>query len=260
MALAKAADQIGTSDVTRWAITAVVIWAVAILGGNIAGVLPESLFAGLHASRLDGANVNQLRSQLAAVEADAARLEMENNVLVQRFRLNEQQSNDMTRRVGALELSIPKLLEAVPYDAGIDRSNLTAATGPTDTTTYEVDGGLVAVTHSPLAATTPVAELMQPMPSPLNPPAPASGSFGIALGPPIAPEGAEVAWQSLKARIGTLLLGLSPLITDAEGNAGKRMVAGPLATAQEADQLCGRVAKVGIDCATVGYAGEALSN
>lgn len=244
---------------TRWAFAALAIWAVAILGGNIAGLLPESVFAGLHASRLDGANVNQLRTQLAAVEADAARLELENNVLVQRFRLNEQQSNDMTRRVGALELSIPKLLEAVPYDAGIDRSNLTAAI-PTETTTFEADGGLVAVTHSPMAASSPVASLMQPLPSPLTASAESPGTFGIALGPPIAPEGAGVAWQSLNSRIGTLLLGLNPLIADAEGNAGKRMVAGPLATEQEASQLCGRIAKVGIACATVGYVGDALPN
>ena len=101
---------------------------------------------------------------------------------------------------------------------------------------------------------------MQPMPSPLAPPTPSTGAFGIALGPPIAPEGAGVAWQSLNSRIGTLLLGLSPLIADAEGNIGKRMVAGPLATEQEASQLCGRIAKVGIACATVGYVGEALPN
>jgi hypothetical protein len=258
--LAKAADQIKTSDVTRWAVAAVAIWAVAILGGNIAGLLPESLFAGLHSSRLEGANVNQLRSQLTAVQADAARLEMENNVLVQRFRLNEQQSNDMTRRVGALELSIPKLLENVPYDAGIDRTNLTASAGPGEVTTFETDGGLVEVTHSPMPSSTPVANLMQPIPSPLTAPAANSSAFGIALGPPVAPERAGEAWQSLNSRIGILLLGLSPLIADAEGNNGKRMVAGPLATEQEAAQLCGRIAKVGVACATVSYVGEALPN
>ena len=52
-------------------------WAVAIVGGYVSGLIPEGVFAGLHASRLDGANLNQLRGQVEQLQTQAAELRQE---------------------------------------------------------------------------------------------------------------------------------------------------------------------------------------
>ena len=35
-------------------------------------------------------------------------------------------------------------------------------------------------------------------------------------------------WDELNSKVGTLLVGLGPLLSNVEGSAGKRLVAGPL--------------------------------
>ncbi len=87
---------------------------------------------------------------------------------------------------------------------------------------------------------------------------PDSGAFGIALGPPIDPEEGETAWRSMNTKVGTLLVGLAPLLANVEGSSGKRLVVGPIAVESDARQLCGRMAKVGIACASVPFIGEPL--
>ena len=86
---------------------ALITWAIAVLGANVSAFIPDGVLGGLHASRLSGANLNQLRGQVAALETETARLRQENSVLLQRFVLNEQASGEVTRRVGALELTVP---------------------------------------------------------------------------------------------------------------------------------------------------------
>jgi hypothetical protein len=258
--LVKLSDQTRSSDVTVWGVVALIAWGVAVFGANISALIPESVFAGLHSTRLQGASVNQLRGQVLSLEAEADRLKDENSVLLQRFMLNEQQSGEVTRRVGALELSIPRLLEAIPVDSGIDSASVTASTRGSKTV-FEVDGGSVSVTQRPLdAATRAKMEEMglQPMPESLDLPIADASAFGVALGPPFDPDEAETVWQSLTTRAGTLLFGLAPLIGNQEGTSGKRLVAGPLSRESEANQLCGRFAKAGIACEVVAFIGEPL--
>jgi hypothetical protein len=257
--LAKTADQFRGTDVNFWGIVALVAWGVAVLSANISASIPDSVLGGLHASRLDGANLNQLRGEIAELGAEAAELRQQNTVLLQRFMLNEQSSGQVTRRVGALELSIPRLLEAIPADADVDRGT-TASTGGGKTTSFDVDGGSVSYTQTPLSGQTsaPAETASQPMPQALTSVTPDSSAFGIALGPPIDAGEAELAWQSMSDKVGTLLIGLGPLVANVEGGAGKRLVAGPIATEADARQLCGRMARIGIACASVPFIGEPL--
>jgi len=46
---------------------ALIAWAVAIVGGNVSGLIPQGVLAGLHASRLDGANLKQLLADAVAM-------------------------------------------------------------------------------------------------------------------------------------------------------------------------------------------------
>ncbi|MEQ1901508.1 MAG: hypothetical protein ABL866_12330 [Devosia sp.] len=255
--MARLSDQTRSADATVWGIVALAVWAVAILGANISALIPESVFAGLHSTRLSGANVNQLRSQVISLQAESDRLSQENTLLMQRFLLTEQQGGEVTRRVGALELSIPRLLEAIP-PAGIDESSVTASTKGA-VTTFPADGGTVSVTQTPLDGIGPIDKPEdQSMPGALDTPLADASAFGVALGPPFDPDEAESVWQSLSNRAGTLLLGLAPLIGNQEGTSGKRLVAGPIARESDASQLCGRFAKVGVACEVVAFIGEPM--
>ncbi len=256
--LAKYVEQVRAGDVTFWGIFALVAWGVALLGGTMASFVPEGVLGGLHASRLDGANLNQLRGQMAALENEAAGLKQANAVLLQRITLNEQKSTDITQRVGALEVSVPRLVEAVNAGAGVDNGAVTASTG-TGTTSYDVDGGSVSFTTTPLAGAVPTTVKQQPMPAALPVEVtPDASAFGIALGPPITEDEGDLAWQAMNAKVGTLLMGLNPILAHVEGSAGRRLVAGPITNEAAARELCGRMAKVGIACASVPFVGDPL--
>ena len=259
--LAKATDQFRASDVTFWGVLTLVVWAVAVLGANISAFIPNGVLGGLHASRLDGANLSQLRTQMADLETRSAELKQENTVLLQRFMLTEQASGDITRRVGNLELTIPKLIEANNNADNVDTGSVTASTGKTPTTSFDADGGSVSYTQTPLSGDASPADAAtpQPMPKALTQVTPDPGSYGIALGPPIDANEGDAAWQGMNTKVGTLLVGLGPLLSNVEGSAGKRLVAGPLATEADARELCGHMAKVGIACASVPFVGDPLN-
>ncbi|HEV7278049.1 MAG TPA: hypothetical protein VGN80_17350 [Devosiaceae bacterium] len=253
--MAKASDQFRPSDVTFWGVVALVCCGAAVLSANVAAVVPTGIFAGLHASRADGSTLSQLRAQVVDLAEESVRMRRENNMLLQRFTLAEQARNEVTRRVGALEVSLPELLESQPAKTVIDRS-FTASIVEEPTQSFEAEGGSVAVQQKPMLPRTqpaiPVPEL-----SVVAPPATAD-AYAIALGFPVAEDEAEGRWQELSARVGTLLLGLAPLLQDAGDGAGSRLVAGPLDTSNQADALCGRLDLVGIPCQTVPYTGEPL--
>jgi len=62
----------------------------------------------------------------------------------------------------------------------------------------------------------------------------------------------------MTGRVGTLLIGLGPLLGHVEGGSGRRLVAGPISSEADARDLCGRVAKAGIACQSVPFIGDPL--
>ncbi|MEQ1770786.1 MAG: hypothetical protein ABL879_13195 [Devosia sp.] len=250
--MAKASDQVRASDITVWGAAALAVWAVAVVSANIGALIPPNVFAGLHATRLEGATINQLKAQVATLETETSAMRQEAKALNQRFLLREEMNNDMTQRVGSLELTIPKLLEAMPPETLVDQSAVTASIGAAPTLT-PVEGGSMSVSSTPLTAPRPLGPLVQPIPEALS-----AGSFGIALGPPVDRTQVGSVWASLTTRAGTLLNGLTPLVGNLEGLATKRLVAGPLTREGEASALCGRFAQAGIACSVVPYSGVPL--
>ena len=257
MGLAKAADQFRASDVTLWGVVALSCWGFAVLAANVSSLVPSSVLAGLHASRLDGGTVNQLRSQVSGLEQETERMRRENDLLLQRFTVAEMASGDVTRRVGALEVSVPQLLERVATAPRIDPSMTGSVTGG-PVLSFDAEGGSVSVQQRPLIpmddSRPDVAAVAAARSGPVADPQ----AFGLALGFPVDLGDAEAEWQSLTARVGTLLLGLGPLVAPADASAGQQIIAGPLASRGEAEQLCDRMDRVGIPCVPVAFTGEAL--
>lgn len=238
-----------------WGIVALSIWAVAVLGANLSALVPPSIYGALHASRLDGSTMNQLRSDVATLEEEAARIKRENNQLLQRFSINEEAAGDVTRRVGALEVSIPKLLEARFAAVQAVDEMPTGSIGEKPLT-FEVDGGTVTVRQRPLlpgsfdVKLTPV-----PIAEPTGEIVADGSSVGVALGFPVMPNEAEAQWQELLAKVGTMLIGLTPVLGDAEGSNGKLLVAGPIIDKASAIELCSRLDHQGVPCEPVPFAG-----
>jgi len=229
-----------------------------VLSANVSGLLPASVLGALHASRLEGGTINQLRSQVAEIEMESQRMRRENNLLLQRFSLAEEANGEVTRRVGALEISVPQLHDRQIAGPQIDRA-MTGSIGDGEVLSFEAEGGTVSVQQRPLVP----ARASEPealgvaggaTADPLSDP----DAFGLALGFPVAAAEAEVQWQGLTAKVGTLLLGLAPLLAAVEGSQAQQIVAGPLVSRTEAEELCNRMDRVGIPCSPVPFAGASL--
>lgn len=260
--MAKASEQFRQSDVTTWGIVALVVGAIAVMGANVSAMIPSSILGGLHKTRIEGASLDQLRLQVADLRDQTLQLKRENSVLATRFSLEEQQGNEITQRVGALEVSLPKLLEALPNTAEIDRSSLTASIGEGEALVYDADGGSVMIRQQPMAEAQPAPGGTQPLPAPVemaNIATPNEAAFGIALGPAIAFEQAPETWRDLSMKLGPLLFGLAPLLVDEANSDDKRIVVGPITQLSEATALCARLERISISCMPMPFTGTPLS-
>lgn len=261
MALAKASEQFRQSDVTTWAIVALVAAAVAVMGANLSALLPQSMLAGLHKTRIEGASVEQLRSQVADLRDASLALKRENDILKARFTLGEQQSNEVVRRVGALEVSVPLLLESYPGGFPVDRSSVTAAIGTDPVEVFETEGGSVVVRQRPLADVS-AASANQPLPdlvAPINVAvAPSTTVYGVALGPAVAIGSAPDAWRDISMKLGPLLFGLAPVLAEESDSDEMRIVVGPIPQLAEASALCSRLERISVSCLPVPYMGTPL--
>jgi hypothetical protein len=363
--LARASDQIRPSDVTLWGVVALVTAGIALLSANLSALLPDSIFAALHASRLTGATVNQMHAELTSLEQSQGEALSAGTQLKNRFENVEHDTIWLQQRIAALEVSIPKLTEAINIKAlapAPDASIITGSIGapspgfvkarPADpvpaTATSEraadvrpMTAGVGATASvapfatgmptprqpaiaapaiaAPAPAATPVpgasdglGATAQPMPAAIarpilaptvgsrenviaegeiapNPMTPASlrtvqapaataattttvatadpppgvgnvTAIGIAIGPAVQPPAALQAWQGIAARVGIMLVGTSPLLSDdPAGTNGKVLVAGPLPSIAAATQLCANITKAGLKCMPMPYVGAALT-
>src|SRR5690606_37355682 len=119
-----------------------------------------------------------------------------------------------------------------PDTALVDRSAVTASIGPDGSQTFNAEGGSVSVRQAPMAGTAaPDADLAQPLPDALPQQvaaiAPAPASYGVALGAAVPENGTEALWADLNGKLGPLLLGIVPLVSDDSTTDLKRIVVGP---------------------------------
>lgn len=259
--MAKASEQFRQSDVTFWGVVALICGGMAVLGANVSAMAPQNILAGLHKSRIEVASIDQLRGDVHSLNEQATRLRRDNTTLLNQFALQEKAGNAVSQRVGALEVSLPKLLEALPEGADIDRSTLTSSIDGVEPVTFDADGGSVSVRRHPMELAVTIPE--QPMPAVLTskPPLamPNESLFGIAVGPNVTMVNAEAAWNELSSKLGPLLFGLSPLLNDVADTDKKRIVVGPITQLSEAKALCQRLERVSISCMPLPFGGTPLS-
>ena len=228
-----------------------------MLSANLSALVPASVLGALHASRLEGGTINQLRSQVAELEQESQRMRRENNLLLQRFTMAEQASGEVTRRVGALEVTVPQLLDRTVGGPQIDQS-MTGSIGEGEVLSFEAEGGSVSVQQKPLVVPAQQGLREDSSTQAEQPAVVMADAYGLALGFPVEAEDAEAQWQSLTAKVGTLLIGMAPLLAPVDGSTGQQIVAGPLGSRSEAEELCGRMDRVGIPCVPASYEGKVL--
>ena len=246
-------EQFQQSDVAGWGIAALVCAGMAVIGANIGGLIPSSALNALHSPRNDAASLTQLRQQVAELRTETAQLRRQNEVLTTRFSLQEQSGNEVVRRVGALEVSMPNLAEMRPAIGSIDRSVTTASI--TNNVGHQVaaEGGTVVVHQSPL---------QQPLPAPIAVPTASSGAqvgYAVALGSSFAAGQAATQWHDLEVRLGSLLIDMSPLVTEGAGANQQRLVAGPIPQMSEARDFCQRLEQMEIACSPTSFAGSPIN-
>lgn len=262
--MAKASEQFRQSDVTIWGIIALASVGLAVFGSNVSYLMPQSIIGGLHQPRVAGASIETLRLQVSDLREETTRLKRENELLVTRFSMQERSSNEVTRRVGALEDTMPHLLEAQAMGSSVDRTTYTSSIGTNQTLTFEAEGGSVSVRQSamPQAAAAPT-NVQQPLPSPVTPQValavPNENAYGIAIGAAVPFEQTITLWNDLTTKLGPLLFGLSPLLVDEANGDDKRIVVGPIEQLAEARALCQRFERVSISCIPMPYTGTPLS-
>lgn len=257
--MAKASDHFRQSDVTTWGIFAVACAGLAMMGSNVSAFVPQSVLGKLHQPRLVGATLDSLRLQVTALNEQSRALRSENEALLARFALQEKSGSEIVRRVGALEVSMPRLLEDLPEVTAVDRGSVTASISEDGTESFEAVGGSVTTRRSPLPLAGAASEAIdQPLPAPLEVAATTDDPpYGLSVGAPVPADGTEALWSDLTLKLGPLLFGYEPLLTStAEGN--KRIVVGPIADLVAARVLCQRFEQVSIACSPTEYAGEAL--
>ena len=246
-------EQFQQSDVTGWGIAALVCAGIAVVGANVGGLIPSSTLNALHSPRNDAASLSQLRQQVAELRTETAQLRRQNEVLTTRFALQEQSSNEVVRRVGALEVSLPALAEMRPATATIDRSVTTASITNNSGQQVAAEGGTVVVRQSPL---------QQPLPAPIAVPSASSGAqvgYAVVVGASFANGQAPTQWHDLQVRLGSLVIDMSPLVTDGAGANQQRLILGPIAQMSEARDFCLRLEQMEIACSPTSFAGAPIN-
>lgn len=257
--MGRASEQFYLSDVVTWGVVALVCGGMAMLATNLSAAFSPQFLASIHSSGRAGVGMEQLRTEMAGLTERALRLEGQNESLATRFTLQEEARNQIVRRVGALETTLPELLEAASSaSVAVDHSAVTAAIGDGDASRFEAEGGSVIVRHQPLD---PAAD--QAIPQPLQAPetlvVPDAAQFGVALGSAVTPDAAGPAWSDLSSKLGPMLLGLSPLLADEAGGDSKRILVGPIAELSQASALCARLERLSIPCMPMPFTGAPLN-
>lgn len=267
--MARTRERYQQADVSRWGFIAIGCVGFAFASANISALLPASWLVGLHDTRFGAGSFAEIQSRVASLQEETTRLRIENRRITVMLTRGDRNRLDVTKRVGALESSIPVLLEQIPLGPDIDSAMTTASVNATPDEVRDVLGGAVAISRQPLtgvvlpqeapselplveARALDAAEAIVPGLTQFT-----SEQYGLAMGGTVSIQEAYIYWTELRSNIGALLLGLEPILSrGSDGNF--HVVAGPIAAIAEAEGLCTHIMRTGVQCLPVPYTGYAL--
>lgn len=218
--------------------------------------------------------MSNLRAQIAELRTETVRMRNENDRLSTQIKLAEQGQGEVNRRVGALETSLPIMMEEKNRGNDIDQLAVTSAIEQnTNAEIRPTEGGSVAVTQTPIEAgadpdaMSPTTQNEMPAPLAIKTEAERPSrivvtvpeAFGVALGPQVSMAEASPAWIDITRKVGPLFLGLGPILSEDSEAELHKLIAGPIDDYAQAQQLCRRVVRIGISCLPVPFAGNALT-
>lgn len=133
------------TDISIWGIAALACGAIAILAANLSAMAPETALNRLHLTRLEGGNAFQLRTQIATTQSENARLSLHIRDLSAQLALSQDREQDIMRRLNAMEVSLPLIIESLSFGPSIDYSAVTASIGQNDGAQHVSEDGQVLV-------------------------------------------------------------------------------------------------------------------
>lgn len=266
------------SDVNFWGFLAIGCVGVAFGMANVSAMMPSSWLAGMHATRSGGGSFAELQNQVTALRMETARLRSDSGRLNTMLTLGDFNAQDVTKRVGALESTIPVLLEQIPLGPNIDSASLTASVNSPPQDVIAAEGGSVAVSMQPLvpaiidqAVPSELPEMPQQASVDSNTPAAeapmwptdagltsvVSEKFGLAMGKSVNLAEAYIYWTDIHSEVGALLMDMEPILSPASDGT-YHLVAGPLNAVADAEGLCAHILRAGLQCLPVPYSGYKL--
>src|SRR5690606_35311045 len=87
-------DSFQDTDISAWGIAALVSGAIAVFSANVAGYIPNNILAGLHSTRLQSGNINQISSHLDQLRGDTLKMSRDYRTLLSRFELLNDDSGE----------------------------------------------------------------------------------------------------------------------------------------------------------------------
>jgi len=259
-------DKIKVSDIGIFGVLALATGAFAVLSANIPSFVSPKLSTIMHSNIYNGASFEQMQAQVAQLQTSNRKMAQEYKRMSTMIELAQQGQGEATRRIGAMESSLPLLLEAIPPGTQIDTSISTASIDENGKK-IEGNGGYAIVSNTAIEGT--IEPKAQPIPQEIiiqeklektvaKTKIIANGEFGIALGNEIKSVDAIVSWKDIELKVGTLLLGLKPILSDIDENGNQKLIVGPIENYAQAEQLCTRMTRVGISCLPMAYEGQEM--
>lgn len=120
-------NQFKQSDMRLWGLVAIAALTVMLVFSSASLLIPKGWNNMLKETPDNLGTVAQLQSELRSIRMEFAAMKRQSNVTDSRLNLGEESNSFVSRRVRALESSIPILLEALPPGAQLDKSLVTAS-------------------------------------------------------------------------------------------------------------------------------------
>lgn len=120
-------NQFKQSDMRLWGFVAVAALTTMLVFSSVGLLLPKGWNNMLKETPNNLGTLAQVQSELRAMRMEFAAIKRESNVADSRLNLGEESNSFVSRRVRALEASIPILLEALPPGAQLDKSLITSS-------------------------------------------------------------------------------------------------------------------------------------